>query len=706
MSTTKSELSVEWRVANLDCENEATRIRRGLENIKGIKQLTILPKSAKVIVCVDENILKPDDVRLALTELGFPVLPSRSVAEAPKPWKNPKVITSVVSGVILGLTYLLENCAGLPSVYGSLLYAVGILIGGYYFGREALEELVKEREVGIELLMSVAAVAAFILGQPAEALTLVFLYSISEALESYTEAKTRNAIKALMDLSPKFATVRRNGEEIDIPVEEISVGDVFIVRPGQSIPTDGKIIKGSSSVNQAPVTGESLPVEKVLGDTVFAGTINEEGALEVEATKTFENNTLARIIHLVEEAQEEKGRSERFIQRFGKWYSPAVLAIGVVIALLPAVFDGGWWMWAIRATVFIVAAAPCALVISIPITMVSALGTGARKGVLIKGGVYLEELAKVRVVALDKTGTLTLGKPQVSDVVSLNQLTESEVLRLAAAVERYSQHPLAKAIVGEAEKRTILLPDAEEFQSLTSQGVVAVVEGRRVYVGSPAFYAQSFAVDTSAYKDRIDKLQKEGKTVVLVGNEREMYGAIAIRDGIRPNAKETLEALRKQGIQRIVMLTGDNAATASAIAREVGVDEFLADLKPEDKSSNIKLLEEKYGRVLMVGDGVNDAPALAIATVGVAMGAAGTDVAMETADVALMGDDLSKLPYALQLAHRTKRVVRQNLALSMIVIAGLVIGSLSGGFTLPIAVLGHELSELAVIVSGLRLLKA
>jgi Cd2+/Zn2+-exporting ATPase len=696
----------ELRVGNLDCENEASQIRRGLEHLPGIKELRVFPKSAKVIVSIDETLLKPEAVKSALTQMGFPVLPSRSVAQAPKPWRNPKVITSVISGVILGLTYLLENVAGLPLLPASLLYAVGMLIGGYYFGREALEELFKEREVGIELLMSVAAIAAFALGQPAEALTLVFLYSISEALESYTEAKTRNAIRALMDLSPKFATVKRNGQESEIPVEEIALGDVFLVRPGQSIPTDGKVIRGSSSVNQAPVTGESVPAEKTIGDPVFAGTINEEGALEVEATKTFENNTLARIIHLVEEAQEEKGKSERFIRRFGKWYSPAVLAVGVIIALLPALFDGTWWTWTIRATVFIVAAAPCALVISIPITMVSALGAGARKGVLIKGGVYLEELAKVKVVALDKTGTLTLGKPQVSDVVSLNQLTESEVLKLAASVERYSQHPLAKAITDEAEKRMITLSNAEEFQSLTSQGVAALVDGKRIYVGSPAFCTQALALDITVFKNRIDTLQKEGKTVVLVGNERDIYGAIAIRDGIRPNAKETLQALRKQGIQRIVMLTGDNAATASAIAKEAGVDEFFADLTPEDKTVKIKLFEEKYGRVMMVGDGVNDAPALALATVGVAMGAAGTDVAMETADVALMGDDLSKLPYALQLAHRTKRVVRQNLTLSMIVIAALVVGSLSGGFTLPIAVIGHELSELAVIVSGLRLLKA
>lgn len=702
--------TVEWRVANLDCENEAAKIRRLLENVEGISELKIFPKSAKVVFEIDSSRVKPDNIKEKLSGSGFPVLPSREVAEAPKPWKNPKVITSAASGVILGVTFLLESIAVLPSLPATILYAAGILIGGYYFGKEALEELIEEFEVGIELLMSAAAIAAFVLGQPAEALTLVFLYSISEALESYTEAKTRNAIRALMNLAPKFAAVKRNGKESEIPIEEIVVGDVFLVRPGQSIPTDGKVIRGSSSVNQAPVTGESVPVEKTIGDIVFAGTINEEGALEVEATKTFENNTLARIIHLVEEAQEEKGKSERFIRRFGKRYSPSVLAAGFLIAVVPGFLDGNWIEWAIRATVFIVAAAPCALVISIPVTMVSALGTGARKGVLIKGGVYLEELAKVKVVALDKTGTLTFGKPKVSDIVAFNsqskgQITESEVLKIAASVERYSQHPLAKAINEEAEKRNVPLSNAEEFKSLTGQGVRAFADGQNIYVGSPTFYSQTLSINIANYKSSIDTLQKEGKTVVLVGNQIEVFGAIAIRDSIRDNAKETLQALRNEGIKMIVMLTGDNEVTASAIANELGVDEFFADLKPEDKSTKIKFLEEKYGRVLMVGDGVNDAPALALATVGVAMGAAGTDVAMETADVALMGDDLSKLPYALQLAHRTKRVVNQNLTLSMIVIGALAVGALLGVFTLPIAVLGHELSELTVIASGLRLLK-
>jgi Cd2+/Zn2+-exporting ATPase len=580
-----------------------------------------------------------------------------------------------------------------------------MLIGGYYFSREAVEKLLRSRIVGIEFLMSAAAVAAFALGQAAEALTLVFLYSISEAFESYTEDKTRNSIRALMNLAPKIATVMRNGEEAEIDVGLIVPGDVFLVRPGQYMPTDGIVIRGDSSVNQAPVTGESVPVHKTDGNIVFAGTINESGALEVEATRTVDDNTLSRIIHLVEEAQEQKATSERFIHRFGKWYSPIVLLIGILLFIIPSLLDGQWHDWAVRATVFIVAASPCALVISIPITMVAALGTSARKGILIKGGIHLEALARIRIVALDKTGTLTTGKARVSDILPHHGQIENHVLMLAASVERFSQHPLAHAISEEVRQRDLTLYDATEFESHTSQGVSAKVDGSRILVGSPNWFAVGLAVDLSPWESRISSLQREGKTVVLVGSDTDVFGIIAIRDGIRPNALESINTLRQVGIRRTVMLTGDNAVTAAAIAEESGVDEYIADLKPEDKSSAISELMRKYGDVMMVGDGVNDAPALATATIGVAMGAAGTDVALETADVALMADDLSKLPLVLQHAKRARRVVRQNLALSMVVITGMVIGSIFGGFSLPVTVIGHELSELLVMLNGLRLLR-
>ena len=630
----------------------------------------------------------------------------RTTTTLPRPWENAKVLTSAGSGVLLLIGWL--TARGLADTAGLLFYLASAVSGAWYFGREAIEELIVEREVGIELLMLVAAVVAILMGQAAEGAALAFLYSISEAAEGYTEEKTRSAIRALMDLTPKMALVRRDGREETVPVEALQVGDLFIVKPGQSIATDGTVEAGESSVNQAPVTGESVPVQKEPGSPVFAGTINEEGALEIRATKTFAENTMSRIIHMVEEAQEQKGRSQRFIERFGARYSPSVLLAGVLLALLPSLFTGNWMQWIERATVFVVSAAPCALVISIPITLVATLGTCARKGVLIKGGVYVEELAKISVVAMDKTGTLTRGEPEVTTVIPApgGPPAADELLALATAVERRSQHPLARAVVEYAEKRRLSIPDSTGFHSLTGLGAAALVGDRRVYVGSPGLFTGRLAVGLGALAPEIAHLQELGNTVVLVGDDTRVDGLIAIRDNLRPNARAALQALREAGVRRIVMLTGDNDRTARAIAEEVGVDEIYANLKPDHKVELVRQLSKEYGHVAMVGDGVNDAPALAAATVGVAMGAAGTDVALETADVALMADDLERLAYALTLARRTQRVVQQNLALSTIVIGVLVIGAIVGAFNLPIAVLGHEISEFVVIGSGLRMLRA
>ena len=666
------------------------------------------PKSARVDVEYDAEAVSPDRLRSALRNLGFPPQAGLTMAESPRPWKNPKVLTSVASGVLLLIGWMMGR-AGVADAAVTTVYVASLLIGAYYFGREALEELVLEREVGIELLMTVAAVVATLLGAPAEGAMLAFLYSISEAAEGYTEEKTRSAVRALMDLAPKTALVRRDSAEIEVPVEEVREGDVFIVKPGQSMPTDGEVILGTSSVNQAPVTGESVPVEKAPGDMVFAGTINGEGSLEVRATKAFAENTIARIIHMVEEAHERKGTSERFIERFGKRYSPAVLAAGVLMAILPPLLaDASWSTWATRATVFIVAAAPCALVISIPITLVAALGTGARKGVLIKGGIFIEELAKVTVVALDKTGTITVGTPEVTDVVMMPgaSVSEDRAVAIAAGIESRSQHPLAQAVARLAESRKTSPIRIEDFQSITGAGASAKVDGKPVLIGSPALFESRAAGSLTAVSEDIKRLQSEGKTVIVVGDERTPWALLAVRDNVRPNARAAIAALHKGGVKKVVMLTGDNKLTAQAIAREVGIDEVHADLKPEDKAIKVRELAERHGHVAMVGDGVNDAPALAEATVGIAMGAAGTDVALETADVALMADDLEKLVYALHLAKRNQRIVRQNLALSVVVIAVLVVGAVAGSFSLPVAVVGHELSEFVVIASGLRMLRA
>lgn len=703
---------IEVRVSNLDCEHDAANIERGLEGFPGLVGLKVYPKSAKVVLTFNPDQTNPGALKQKLETLGFPPQKGMEMAEQPKPWKNPKVLTAFASGVLLLVGWLI-GLAGAPALISTIIFIAAILIGGYYFGREAIEELIFERRIGIELLMSVAAVVASVMGETLEGATLVFLYSISEAAEGYTEEKTRAAIKALMNLAPKVALVRRNGREQEIPVEELVVGDVFIVMPGQSIATDGEVLVGSSSVNQAPVTGESVPVEKKVGDPVFAGSINGEGALEIRATKTFADNTIARIITMVEEAQEKKGKSQRFIERFGVRYSPIVLLVGILIALVPPLFFGAdWVMWITRATVFIVAAAPCALVISIPITLVASLGTAARNGVLIKGGVYVEELAKVKVVAMDKTGTLTRGEPEVTDIILIHQdpdqlaNSKQEFLAVAAGIERRSGHPLAQAIVRYVEAQGIQPIELTEFRSMTGAGASACLDGRTIYVGSPDLFHSKLGVSLEHEWGDINHLQGEGKTVVLLGDEQAPWGMIAIRDNIRPNAQKAIDALHAAGIDKVVMLTGDNERTAQAIAKELGIDEVYADLKPEDKAIKVRELTSRYGHVAMVGDGVNDAPALAEATVGVAMGAAGTDVALETADVALMADDLEKLAYALRLAKRNQSVVNQNLALSAIVISVLIIGAVGGWFTLPIAVLAHEISEFVVIGNGLRMLRS
>ena len=696
---------IDFRVANLDCEYDAGAIERGLKQFPGLTGLRVYPKASRVALTYDPARTSSEELRGKLENLGFPPQQGRQLASPPKPWRNPKVLASVASGLLLLAGWLLGRVTGSDQI-SLTIYLAAIAIGGYHFGREAIEELLFEREVGIELLMATAAIAATALGAAEEGAMLVFLYSISEAAEGYTEEKTRSAIRALMELAPKTATVRRDGREIEVPAEELVLGDIFIVRPGQAIATDGVVLIGNSSVNQAPVTGESVPVEKQPDNTVFAGSINGEGALEVRATRTFAENTISRIISMVEEAQERKGKSQRFIERFGARYSPAVLLVGILIAIVPPLFGFGvWTMWISRAVVFVVAAAPCALVISIPITLVAALGTGARHGVLIKGGVHVEELAKVRVVAFDKTGTITRGESDVTDFVPLKARPDTDVVAVAAAIENRSQHPLGRAIVRYAVSRGVPQAEVTDFRSLTGAGATARYDDSLVHIGSPHLFANQLGLGLSDIEVDIARLQAEGKTVVLIGDDNAVWGMFAVRDNVRPNARSAIAALHGVGVQKVVMLTGDNRRTAEAIAREVGIDEVYSDLKPEDKLARIREIRSREGHVAMVGDGVNDAPALAEATVGIAMGAAGTDVALETADVALMADDLEKLVYAFQLARRNQMLVRQNLVLSIVVISVLVIGAVTGSFTLPVAVIGHEISEFVVIGNGLRMLR-
>ena len=621
--------------------------------------------------------------------------------EAPQHlWQSAAVRWSALSGILLLAGFLVSVFDG-PDPLGTGLYVAATVAGARFFAIEALEELVREREIGIELLMAVGALAAGGLGEWGEAAMLVFLYSISEALEEFTESRTEGAIRALMDLAPKTVTVVRDGHHVEVPAEHLAVGDHFLVRPGEGLATDGRIVEGASSLNESAVTGESIPVDKSVGQQVFAGTLNGTGVLTVEATATHADNTLAKIVHLVTEAQEEKGRAQRFMERFARRYSPAVLGAGVLVAVIGGLADE-WGRWVERAATMIVAGAPCALVISIPITYIAAIGNAGRRGILVKGGVVLEDLASVRVAAFDKTGTLTHGRPELVEIVTAPGIDEAVALALAAGVERASEHPLAQAVVNGALARNLTPAEVTDVTALVGAGITGTHDQRTLMVGSPKLMDER-GIPLDAFADRITELETGGATAVVLTVDDQPWATFALADTLRDHAASTVQALKAAGIERTVMITGDNARTAAAIGAQATVDDVLAEQRPEDKAAAIHDLHERYGPVVMAGDGVNDAPALAAATVGVAMGSAGSDAALETADVALMADDLSKLADALHLARRTRHVVRQNLVLSFAVLAVLVPGAALGLLNLPIAVAGHELSELVVILSGLRM---
>ena len=606
--------------------------------------------------------------------------------------------TALLSGLLSASAYGLESLGAISQDVRIFIFATAMLVGGYSWARAGIEELLFERKVGIEILMMAAALGAAVLGIWEEAAFLVFLYSAAESLEEFTYARTRSSIRALLDLAPKTARVRVGGTERIIPAADIKRGDLFLVRPGESIPSDGLVVAGRSSIDEAPVTGESAPVDKSEGMLVFAGTINLEGAIEVEATTSFEENTLSKIIHLVEEAQEVKGRSQLFIEKFGDRYSPLVLAGAVLLILASPLLEGGFYEWSERAIVLLVAAAPCALVISTPIAIAAGIGRAGKSGILVKGGVHLENLGRIRAVALDKTGTLTRGKPEVTDLIPFRG-DEVALLARAYSLERLSDHPVARAIARKAISEKVEAGDVENFTCLIGTGVSGDLDGETVYAGKPELF-EGLGVQISD-PTLVDRLRAEGKTAVLVGTAGGLDGIIGVRDEIRAGAKEAVAYLHGLGL-KVVMLTGDSEAVARAISADLGIDDFRAGLLPEEKSRAVAALEEEFGPVAMVGDGINDGPALARATVGIAMGAAGTDAAIEAADIALMADDLGMVPRAMEIGKRARRISSQNIAFSLLVLAILVPSALLGGLSVAEAVLFHESSEILAVLNGLR----
>ncbi|PIC71646.1 heavy metal translocating P-type ATPase [Sporosarcina sp. P16b] len=691
-----------YRLQNLSCTSCAAKFEKNVRQIDSVKDVQLNFGASKLTVAGEASILQLEE---AGAFDGIKVFPEKQrISKQHTPfWKKRENQTTIASLVLLLAGYAVSTANGDHNWLSIALFLSAIIIGGFSLMKEGLTNLFK-LEFDMSTLMTIAVIGAALIGDWAEGAVVVFLFSVSEALESYSIDKARNSITSLIEIAPTTAIVLRGNNEFEVDVEDLRINDVILIKPGQKIAMDGEVIQGDSSVNQAAITGESVPVHKVLGDEVFAGTLNEEGAMQVRVTKLAEDTTIAKIIHLVEEAQAEKAPTQQFVDRFARYYTPAILVISLLIMIIPPLLIGGvWGEWFYKGLVVLVVGCPCALVISTPIAIVTAIGNAARNGVLIKGGIHLEETGQINVVAFDKTGTLTEGRPEVTDVVSVSSLTEDQIVQQAASIEKFSQHPLASSIMRAAEKLPLGLLSVHQFQSITGKGAKAMIGERVVHVGSPNLFREMNTVAKSI-EQQILAFQKQGKTVMLVWSEAGLEGIIAVADQVRKSSVKVIQKLHEMG-KKTVMLTGDNQSTALAIGGQLGLSEVKAELLPDQKVEMIKSLGQ-YGKVAMVGDGVNDAPALATANVGIAMGGAGTDTALETADIALMADDLEKLPYTIKLSSRTKQIIVQNIsiALGLKVLALLLI--IPGWLTLWMAVMADMGATVIVVLNSLRLMKS
>jgi Zn2+/Cd2+-exporting ATPase len=624
-------------------------------------------------------------------------LPPPPLPRLSESWLESRLVIVTLAAIILSL---FAERVSAPGWLILVLNITAYTAGGFFGLKTALESL-RQRRIDVDLLMILAALGAAAINQWHEGAMLLFLFSLSNVLQDYAIGRSRQAIRSLLKLYPSEAKVRRDGHIRMLKVDKIRIGDIVLIEPGERIPVDGIVRAGRSAVDQSPITGESMPVEKTIGDKVFAGTLNQQGVLDVEATQAASDTTLARIIKLVEEAQDSKAPTERFLDQFEQRYAMFILgATGLFIIVPPLLGLADFATNFYRAMVLMTVASPCALIISTPAAFISAIAAGARNGVLFKGGAYIEGMAAIKAVAFDKTGTLTSGKPAVTDIVPVANLSESELLSIVASVESRSEHPLAKAVVKAAQVRGVLLDEVADFQAIPGRGVCALLDGQPIQVGSPHHFAKDGDLPAVLSEAR-EHLEADGKTVMLVRRGVEWLGLIALADQLRPEAKGIIQNLKAVGIERVAMLTGDNPLVARNIAAQLGLDAVYAGLLPEDKVTAIKQIEAEVGPVAMVGDGVNDAPALAAASIGIAMGAAGTDVALETADLVLMGDRLELIPYALNLGKKARRVVWQNIAFAIAVIVVLIISTFVVSLPLPFGVLGHEGSTVIVVLNGL-----
>ncbi|WP_435159396.1 heavy metal translocating P-type ATPase [Haladaptatus sp. DFWS20] len=735
-------------VPSMDCPSCAGKVENSLSDVPGVVEYDTRPASGRVVVTTTSGASR-EDLVTAVESAGYEVedvaSDDGSSVESPHAvWTSTRALKTWAGAAFLVFGLVLEYLipASNPELFAAVGRSftaadVGFLVATAIGGQEIVRNgyySAKNTSLDIDLLMSVGIIGALAVGLYFEAATLAVLFSVAELLERFSMDRARNSLRELMDLSPDMATVRREGGEETVPVESVHVGDVVIVRPGEKIPIDGDVCDGTSSVNQAPITGESVPVEKEVGDEVFAGTVNEEGYLEVEATAEAGDSTISNIVEMVEDAQGNRTEHEQFVDRFARYYTPVVVVAAILTAAVPPLFlSAPFQEWFVRGLTLLVVACPCAFVISTPVSVVSGITSAARNGVLVKGGDHLEAMGELDAVAFDKTGTLTKGELTVTDVISLNGNSADDVLHCAHSIEHRSEHPLAEAIIDHAHERGVGEREVSNFESLTGKGVRADLDGVTHYAGKPALFAelgfdlehthlttdggavveQGEMVEPESICDHRDdcldllaevvrRFEQEGKTIVLVGTEDELEGVIAVADEVRPGAKATVQRLHDLGVSRVVMLTGDNEGTARAIANQVGVDEYRAELLPEDKVAAVEELTD--GGVAMVGDGINDAPAMAAATVGIAMGAAGTDTAIETADVALMGDDLSKLPYLRKLARKANGVIRQNIWTSLAVKGVLAVGAPLGLVSVAQAIIIGDMGmSLGVTSNAMRL---
>ena len=689
-----------YRVEGMDCAACAQTVEKVVAALDGVRTARVSFGNATLAVDGD---VEPDRVSAAVARAGYRAAPlTRRRAEPAAPfWRRDARTISVVGSVVLLAVAVAASLAGVSRAVAEPLYLASMAVGGWSIARSALAGL-RRGALDMNVLMTLAALGAVGIGAYAEGAWVLVLFAVGTTLETYAFDRSRRSVTELMDLAPQQArVVGDDGSERVMPVEEVTVGTCFTVRPGERIALDGEVVAGASSVDEAPITGESVPVDKRAGSTVFAGTLNAQGALTVRVTKVAQDSTLARVAALVEEAQGSRAPSERFVDRFARIYTPLVFAAALALILVPVALGGDLHTWLYRALALLIVACPCSLVISIPVAVVSAVGRAARDGVLIKGGQALEDLARIRTVAIDKTGTLTDGRPQLSDVIALDGLSDGQALALAAAVERRSEHPLAQALVAAARDRGLDIAEPDAFQALPGRGVIARVAGRELWAGGPRLAAEHLGHTP----DEAKSLEHGGQTATVLGENTRALAIFGLADQARPEATAAIAGLRRAGIERVIMLTGDNERVAASVSAQVGADEYRSGLLPEDKLRAVEQLTRDHGPVAMVGDGINDAPALAAASVGIAMGAAGTDAAIQSADVALMSDDLARLPDAVTGARQATRVMRQNVIASLAIKAVFVVLAPLGLVTLVMAVAADMGMSLLVTLNGLRLLR-